>query len=58
MDSCPFEILSPPRQALHRLTGFILFALACNSPEQIEHVEFDRWMTQQMSEVPESPGVF
>jgi hypothetical protein len=58
MDPGLFEILIPPRQALHRLTGFILFVLACNSPDQIEHVEFGRRMTQQMSEVPESPGVF
>jgi len=42
---------------MHRLTAFVLLPLVCNSPEQIEHVEFDRGMTQQMSEVPESPGV-
>ena len=48
MDSRLFEIPSPPRQTLHRPTAFNLLALACNSPEQSEHVEFDRWMTQQM----------
>jgi hypothetical protein len=57
VDSCLFEILSSPRQTPHGLTGFILLAPACNSREQIKHVEFDPWMTQQMGEVPQSPGV-
>jgi hypothetical protein len=52
-----FELLSPPRQALPRPTGFILLALARSFPEQIEHVEFDRWMAQQMGEIHESSGV-
>ena len=52
-----FEILIPARQALHRLTGFILLAPARYSPDQIEHVEFGRGMAQQMGEIPESLGV-
>ncbi len=61
MDSCLFEILVTPRQSVRRLrrpAGFMLVALACNSAEQIEHVEFDRGMTQEMGKVPESPRVF
>ena len=49
-----FEILSPVRQAVRGLTGFVILALACDSTRQIEHVKFGRGMTQQMSEVPES----
>ena len=54
MDSCLLEFLLAPRQAMHRVTCFVLLALACNSPDQIKHMEFGRGMTQQMSEVPES----
>ena len=57
MDPCLFEILGPARQTLNRVTAFVLLALACNSPEQIDHVEFDRRMTQQMGEIPESPCI-
>ena len=57
MDPSLFEILVPARQAVRGLTGFIILALACNSSSQIEHVEFDRGMTQQMGEVPESLSV-
>jgi hypothetical protein len=52
-----FEILSPARQAVCGLTGFVVIALACDSTGQIEHVEFDRRVAQQMGEVPESLGV-
>src|SRR5690349_20639615 len=55
LDPCRFEILATPRQSLDRLTAFVLFALACNSTEQIENVEFCVRMTQQMSDIPESP---
>ena len=56
MDSGLFEILFPVRQIMRRLTGFV-FALPGDSTRQIEHMEFDRGMTQQMREVPESLGV-
>jgi len=52
-----FEILIGSRQALHRLTGFVFLALVCNSSVQIKHVEFPARMSQQMSDVPESPCV-
>src|SRR6267378_3781898 len=57
MDPCLLELFVAPRQAVRRPTCFVLLALACHSPHQIEHMEFDRGMTQQMSEVAESPGV-
>jgi hypothetical protein len=53
-----FEILSPARQAVCGLTGFVIIALACDSTRQIEHVEFHRGMTQQMGKVPEPLTVF
>ena len=31
----------------------VVVALACDSSRQIEHMEFDRGMTQQVGEVPE-----
>ena len=49
-----FEILIIPRQAMNRLPGFVLLALACNSPVQIEYVELCARVTQQMRDVPES----
>jgi hypothetical protein len=53
-----FEILSPARQAVCGLTGFVVtVALACDSTGQIEHVEFGRWVAQQMGDVPDSLGV-
>jgi hypothetical protein len=58
MDPRLFEIPIPPRQAVPRLTGFVLLAMARNSTHQVEHVEFGRWMTQQVANVPESLGVF
>jgi hypothetical protein len=58
MNPCLFEILISSRQTMHRLTGFVPLALGCNSSVQVEHVEFCVRMTQQMSDVPESPRVF
>ena len=49
-----FEILIIPRQAMNRLPSFVLLALACNSPVQIEYVELCARVTQQMRDVPES----
>ncbi|MGB6562675.1 MAG: hypothetical protein WBE69_08735 [Candidatus Binataceae bacterium] len=57
MDPSLFQVLFPARQAVHQLIGFIVLALACNSPCQIQHVEFDRRVTQEMGEVPESLSV-
>src|SRR5438552_5393922 len=56
MYPCLFELFGSPRQALCRLTDFVL-ALACDSSRQIEHVEFNAGMTQQMGEVSEPLGV-
>ena len=39
------------------MIAFVVLALARNPAEQIEHVEFDRRMTQQMGDVAESLGV-
>ncbi len=57
MDAGLFEILLSARQAVRRSDGFVIVVLACNSADQIEHVEFGRGMTQQMGEVAESLGV-
>jgi hypothetical protein len=57
MDPRLFEILSPARQAVCGLTGFVIIALACDSTGQIERVEFVRGMTQQMGQAPESFSV-
>jgi hypothetical protein len=57
MDPRHFEILVPARQAVCGLPDFITIALARDSSSQIEHVEFDRGMTQQMGEVPEALSV-
>jgi hypothetical protein len=41
-----FEFLIPARQALLRLTGFVIIALARDSTRQIEHVKFGPRMAQ------------
>src|SRR5712671_4163840 len=51
-----FEFFLPARQT--RFAGFVIFVLACNSTDQVEHMEFDPRMTQQMGEVSEPFGVF
>jgi hypothetical protein len=45
------------RQAVRGLTDFVVIAPTRDSTCQIKHMEFDPWMTQQMGEVPDSPGV-
>ncbi len=57
MNSRLSELLISARQAVRRLTCLVLLALACNPTSEIEHVEFGRWMTQQVANVPESLGV-
>ena len=54
MDACLFEVVVSARQAARQLFDFVFFVLACNSADQIEHVELNCGMTQKMSEVPES----
>jgi hypothetical protein len=55
MDSRPFEILIQSRQAVRRMTGIVLLALARNSSLQVEHVEFSAGMTRQIkSQITES----
>ena len=57
MDPRLVEILSATRQALCGFTGFVIVAPACDSTCEIEHMEFDRGVAQQMSEVPESLSI-
>jgi hypothetical protein len=56
MDPRPFEILIPARQAMSRVTGFVL-ALAADSTRQVKHVEFSSRMAQQMGEIGKPLGV-
>jgi hypothetical protein len=58
VDAHLFQILIAAWQVGCGRTGFVIVAPACDSARQIEHMEFDRGMTQQMGEVGESPSVF
>ena len=57
MDACLFEVIVAARHAARQPTGFVIVAIARNSADQIQHVEFDRGMAQQMRQVAEPLGV-